>query len=70
MRPCYDIFATAERKFQPTHPCGVRLADTGYDEELEIFQPTHPCGVRQIFATILIDMQIFQPTHPYGVRQL
>ena len=35
------------RRFQSTHPCGVRLFQSTYHFPLLKFQSTHPCGVRQ-----------------------
>ena len=34
------------KKFQSTHPCGVRLVPVGIDPMPTLFQSTHPCGVR------------------------
>ena len=59
-----------KRKFQSTHPRGVRRASYAVQLFLQQFQSTHPRGVRR-GTTLTPSMNIFsfQSTHPRGVRR-
>ena len=47
--------------FQPTHPHGVRLYQSGKTDYIIKFQPTHPHGVRLRYHTLLSYAYRFNP---------
>ena len=58
----------ADRKFQSTHPHGVRRKELGTLRQKDVFQSTHPHGVRLAPEPHLRSDGVFQSTHPHGVR--
>ena len=56
------------KKFQSTHPRGVRLASSAHPPMNSLFQSTHPRGVRRCHGLRQCDGGGFQSTHPRGVR--
>ena len=56
------------RRFQSTHPRGVRRGNTTKVSLANLFQSTHPRGVRQVGIVKPIKHRVFQSTHPRGVR--
>ena len=56
------------RKFQSTHPRGVRPKRRPRRRPGPKFQSTHPRGVRRASATGSVEVAQFQSTHPRGVR--
>ena len=60
---------TQLRKFQPTHPCGVRLLARYYVlSNIARFNPRTPAGCDLLVGCNLDNRGGFQPTHPCGVR--
>ena len=57
------------RKFQSTHPRGVRRILPGTFSGFPEFQSTHPRGVRRKEIARLTSIVTFQSTHPRGVRR-
>ena len=51
------------KKFQSTHPCGVRPTTDLITAKLVVFQSTHPCGVRPCprFPSFLQSVSIHAP---------
>ena len=68
MRRLCKGFYVGLKKFQSTHPQGVRPADTSLGLIALLFQSTHPQGVRQPLLAPVVAAIKFQSTHPQGVR--
>ena len=65
----HNVFLVSySRKFQSTHPLGVRHARKDNIEQQYMFQSTHPLGVRLNNVAKIIILAEFQSTHPLGVR--
>ena len=62
---------TPFRRFQPTHPHGVRLEqrDPGYRARL-VSTHAPARGATRIFQIVSLCLSEFQPTHPHGVRRM
>ena len=56
------------RRFQSTHPHGVRPVKALIYHTSSMFQSTHPHGVRHRSGSMNPDCKMFQSTHPHGVR--
>ena len=57
------------KKFQSTHPRGVRPIVALNDSVQKLFQSTHPRGVRHKNQLVRPRQAMFQSTHPRGVRR-
>ena len=57
------------KKFQSTHPHGVRQRYIDGIRQMLMFQSTHPHGVRQARSRRVWLRVWFQSTHPHGVRR-
>ena len=67
----YRLQVLTRKRFQSTHPRGVRRIGKNTFTVTELFQSTHPRGVRLgSTLTIVWIHRIFQSTHPRGVRLL
>ena len=58
------------KKFQSTHPHGVRHTDKALPVISNQFQSTHPHGVRPSAFRLPVFVFLFQSTHPHGVRHI
>ena len=64
--PCF--ISDIDKKFQSTHPRGVRRLVKCVKAMVIEFQSTHPRGVRHDHILRLHFVKAFQSTHPRGVR--
>ena len=56
------------RKFQSTHPSGVRLSTDSTTRLSSDFNPRTPVGCDYVDVDVLLLDHLFQSTHPSGVR--
>ena len=54
------------KRFQSTHPCGVRPNSNSWTLAKSAFQSTHPCGVRQVVSTSKRPVFCFNPRTRVG----
>ncbi len=69
---CDTIWRTiskSKKRFQSTHPHGVRQSSMPIACGGGRFQSTHPHGVRRTLSDIGLAVMVFQSTHPHGVRR-